>query len=308
MSQDSGRPADSPLEAMRWNLDAMSLRPADLHPPQDIRDMIRSTDSLPALPETARRLLDLMEDPDADAVGLAAIMDADPLLAAQAISWANSAYYGLKRPVESVHEAVIRVLGFEQAAGLALGITTMGPLETPREGIVGRDAVWRHAMHAGHLMSALRDLMPEALRPSVGFTYLAGLTQNIGYLLLGHLLPSQFAFLNRLLSKNPEIRLHVADNFALGVDHTQLGHWLLETWGMPMALQSAVRHHHNPAYIGAQQPLVLLTCLSDQLLSRTASGLGPKTDIDESEDLIRRLDIDPGECTRTLEQITPTTP
>lgn len=292
---------DPAIETMRWNLDAMSMHPGELYPPRDIRNMIHATGSLPPLPETAYRLLDLMNAPDADALGLAAVIEQDPLLASQTLRWANSAFYGLKQPVDSVREAVARVLGFEQAAGLALGLSTMSPLNTPREGPVGRDAVWRHALLAGRLMQDLRDLLPEHRRPGSGMTYLAGLTQNIGHLLLGHLLPSQFAFLNHFIRKNPRIRLPVADNFALGVDHAQLGHWLLEAWQLPAPLLTAVRHHHNPAYSGLQHTLVQLTCLADQLLAGTGNGLGPAPVAEETEDLARLLELDPAACTQVLE-------
>jgi HD-like signal output (HDOD) protein len=300
MNMQTGNLDPQALELLRWNLDTLSTRPLDIHPPHEILSLIRNEDELPVLPETGRRLLLLLEEPDADAGDLAEVVELDPLLAAQLIRWSNSAYYALRQPVSSVKEAIARVLGFEQAAGLALGLIAHSPLQTPAAGTVGRDAVIRHSVRCSHLILELRSLLPAEHRPSMGQAQLCGLTQNIGYLLLGHLLPAAFTFLNELLAKNPKIELPVAERFALGVDHGQLGFWLMETWAMPLPVQTAVRHHHNHRYEGPQQTLVLLNCLADLLLRQTGEGLGPVPEESLIASLAERLDLDPQDCINTV--------
>lgn len=300
MIQQAGNTRNGAVEALRWNLDTLSMRPSEIRPPQDIRVLIQSVDELPPLPETARDLLQLLDRPDADAQDLAEVIGQDPLVANQIVRWANSAYYALRIPVDSVKEAIARVLGYEQALSLALGLTTLAPLETPRTGPVGRDAVWRHAQACSRLMLHLQALLPEDRRASSGRLQLTGLTQNIGYLLLGHLLPAQHAFLNRIIENNRSLSLPVVENFSLGVDHTQLGYWLLETWDMPGHLQTAVRHHHNPAYEGQHQDLVLLTCLADWLTAGTPVGLGPAPHEIPLHTLMGRLELEPEQCAHAL--------
>jgi len=296
MNAKTGTIDQESLHILRWNLDSLSTRPMDVYPPRDIVQLIRDEDDLPVLPETGRRLLQLLDQPDADVGDLAGIVERDPLLAAQLIRWSNSAYYCLRQPVTSLKEAISRVLGFEQTLHLALGLIALSPLETPDSGVIGRKAVARHAVQCSRLLAKLRDLLPTERRPSAGQLQLSGLTQNIGYLLLGHLLPAAFAFLENVLSKNPRIQLSVAEHFTLGVDHGQLGFWLLEHWGMPLPVQAAVRHHHNPNYDGPQRELVLLNGLADSLLSLTNVGLGPAIEEPQLEALSEQLGLAPADC------------
>jgi HD-like signal output (HDOD) protein len=300
MTRETGPDDTRALELLRWNLDNLSARPMDIYPPREILGLIRTVDELPALPQTARRLMQLLEDPDADAGDLADVVETDPLLASQLVRWANSAYYGLRQPVDSVKEAISRALGFEQAASLALGLIALNPLQTPDAGVVGRDAVMRNALRNSRLLLELNRLLPSHKRQASGLLQLCGVTQNIGYLLLGHLLPTALAFLNDLLSHNPGIELPVAENFALGVEHSQLGFWLMENWDMPAPVQNAIRHHHNPRYEGDQESLVLLNCLADRLLSQAGAGLGPVADESETLGLMQRLGLTSEQCQDAL--------
>jgi HD-like signal output (HDOD) protein len=291
---------DTKAGLMRWNLDMASGQAAHQRPPSDIRRLIRSSQDLPPLPEISRRLLRIQNDPNASAVMLADIVELDPLLSAQMLRWANSAYYGLREPITSVRDAIMRSLGFDLALNLALAVAALSPLQTPNEGPIARDAVWRHGVKCGELMRELSKKLPSGARAAPGPIHFVGLTQNIGYLLLGHLLPRQFRFLSRLIQANPTLTLPEMDRLALGVDHTQLGLWLFDAWDMPPALRTVVRHHHNPSYQGDHEDLVLLTCLADSLLSDTPWSLGARLNAMDRLMVIGRLGISLEACGEAL--------
>lgn len=288
-----------------WNLSSAFGRCREApHPITDIQALIRANDDLPPLPEITRRLLHFRDDPNANATGLAEIIELDPLLAGQMLRWANSAYYGLRQPTENVRDAIVRALGFNVALALALALAALRPLETPNQGPIGRDRLWRHGLQCGVLMRELAAGLPDDRRPPPGVIQLAGLTQNIGYLLLGHLLPDSFHLLSRLIERNATLTLPALDRLALDVEHGQLGQWLFEVWDMPPALQAVVRHHHNPGYEGEHATLVLLTALADSLLHDTQRGLGaPPIEPHTRERLRERLGLDAEACALALERM-----
>jgi HD-like signal output (HDOD) protein len=288
-------PSDT-IQTLRWNLHSLGGGAEERRAPGDVRALVRAVKELPPLPQVTEKLLALTHDPDADAAALAAIVEMDPLLSAQILRSANSAYYGVRQPVESVRAAVSRVLGFEPALHLSLGWSALNPLNTPRSGVLGHAAVWRHGMTCARLMVALRAQMPDGDRPSAGTAQLAGLIQNIGYLLLGHLLPTQFGFLSRLVERNGAIELPVIEDFALGLNHAQLGEWLLDAWGLPTPLCRVVRHHHNPNYGGDGERLVWLCALADRLLAETPAGLGVAASEEILAALAERLSLRLGPC------------
>jgi len=292
----------SGVEALAWNLDVLARRPAEMLPPRDIRALISDSAALPALPQIARRLLALQQDPRADAARLAEIIELDPLLAAQMLHWANSAYYGLRREVVAVRDAIV-ALGFHHALALALGLTALAPLQTPNRGPIGRDAIWRHGMLCAALLRRLAASLPASRQPPAGLLQLAGLTHNLGYLLLGHLLTEAFHFLSRMIRQNPLLDLPVIERFALGVEHTQIGLWLFETWDMPEPLRRVVRHHHHPAYRDEHETLVLLVWLADWLLAETTWGLEPARPAAEAAVVYNHLGLERSVCEQALAKI-----
>ncbi|MCK7583173.1 MAG: HDOD domain-containing protein [Chromatiales bacterium] len=296
---------DMAAHLAQWNLHSAFDRGGEAqHPIIDIQALIRANDDLPPLPEITRRLLRFRDDPNASATGLAEIVKLDPLLAGQMLRWANSAYYGLRTPTENVGDAIVRVLGFNNALALALALAALRPLETPNLGPIGRDRLWRHGLQCASLMRELAAALPDERRPSPSLIQLAGLTQNIGYLLLGHLLPDSFRLLSRLIERNAALTLPALDRLALGVEHGQLGQWLFEVWDMPPALQAVVRHHHNPGYEGEHATLVLLTALADSLLYAARRGLGARPiEADFRERLLERLGLEAETCATALESL-----
>lgn len=297
---ERSRPADE-VQTLRWNLESATGAGQTLAAPGDIRDRIRSSEALPPLPEITRRLLELRADPDANALMLAEAVGLDPMLSAQLLRWANSPYYAPRNPVSTVRDAIVRALGFNLSFSLALGLAALSPLKTPNTGPLGRDRIWRHGMQCATLMQALAREQPAEIRPASGLIELAGVTQNIGYLLLGHLLPEHFQLLGRFIQSNPGLALPTLERFAIGVEHTQLGGWLFEAWEMPEALQTVQRQHHNPAYSGEHQSLVLLTCLADQLLEGRGDGLGARPSEPETRTgLLERLGLGEHACEHAL--------
>lgn len=78
-----------------------------------IQKRLEETLELPPLPETARAIIELRSDPDADVDKLGKIVERDPSLAAQVVSWASSSYYSAPGNIKSIQDAIIRVLGYD---------------------------------------------------------------------------------------------------------------------------------------------------------------------------------------------------
>jgi HD-like signal output (HDOD) protein len=98
-----------------------------------------------------------------------------------------------------------------------------------------------------------------------------GLLHNFGYVLLGHLVPREFAALNRLIVLNPDVALTDLERHVMGVGHEQVGAWLTEAWGLPKEL-AAASWHHMERYGGEHAPYVQLVLTADRLLKRQGMG------------------------------------
>jgi len=286
---------------INWTLDVIDSQADVFTPPADMRQKISQINALPPLPGIAHRILKLGSDPLADARKLGELIEQDPLLTAQVVRWASSAFYGYRGKITSVQDAISRVLGFDFVFNLALGLASLAPLKSPRDGQIGTKMFWTHSLASTHLMKALSEKIPAVNRPKPLQIFLAALLHNIGFPLLGDQFPGEFSYLNTLIKANPTLTVFNLENFAFGVDHTMLGAWLMNTWSLPKPLADIVYHHHNPNYLGENYQLNLLTFLSDCLLGQI--GIGDARHQSCPDEVFARLQLSVAGCNEILDKL-----
>lgn len=237
----------------------------------NLRTHIENMTEFPAMPELARKILGLGRDPDARA--LAAVVELDPSIAGQLVRYATSPFFGYGGKINSIRDAISRVLGIQRTMNIALGAATGRAFKGPAQGAVGRNAVWLHAVYSAALMQSLagKAAPPQgAIVP--GIAYLCGLVHNIGFLLLGHLYPEDVRTLNQTLRDDPETSVTAVERKLFWTDHTQYGSWLLAKWRMPAEVVTTVREHHSEDYEGEHAVYVHLCILADRLMQRLEIG------------------------------------
>jgi len=209
-----------------------------------IIDKIEDIEGLPAMPEMGYRVLQSSRDPESDASDLAKVIEVDPSLSAQVMSYSTSAFYGYQGEISSVREAISRVLGFELVANMAVGIALGSAFKIPADGPLGLSCFWRDAVYSAALVEKLSKSLPADFKVKPGLAYLCGLLHNFGHLLVGHLYTPGFKILNQLISANPDIDINILERFSLGTTHNDIGAYLLEKWQMPDETIDTSRWHH----------------------------------------------------------------
>jgi len=257
--------------------------------PLRIKQRLEETLDLPPLPETARKIIELRVDPHADTAELANVVEMDPGMAAQVVSWARSPYYGVKGEIKSVEEAVIRVLGFDLVINLALGLALGRTLTVPKEGPNGYAPFWQQAVVTAALMGELARLMPAKDRPNTGTAYLCGLLHNFGYLILGHVFPPQFSLVNRHIEANTHIHRSLIEKHLMGLSREQVSSLLMQQWRMPEEVVVALRSQHNPCYEGEYSTCANLLYVATRALR--SRGFGDGAWEEPKEEVIERLGI-----------------
>ena len=237
---------------------------------RDIRSEIEELTSIPAMPELAQRIVALGPHPEVRK--LVAIVELDPGLAGQMVRQATSPFFGYRGKVNSVSDAITRVLGLEPAMNLAFGVIAGKAMRSPSDGPVGRKAVWLHGAYSAALMQSMAEGLPKSTRVLPGMCYVGGLMHNIGLLLLGHLFPADLHALNKATLENPEIPLIDLEQRLFMTDHTEIGAWLMQKWNMPQEVITTVQKHHDENYRGEYAIYANLALLADRLLKRLDKG------------------------------------
>ncbi|HDS1736460.1 MULTISPECIES: aminoacyl-tRNA deacylase and HDOD domain-containing protein [Pseudomonas] len=254
-----------------------------------IQKRLEETIEIPPLADTAQKIIKLRVDPNASIDDITGVVETDPALAAQVVSWAASPYYASPGKIRSVEDAIVRVLGFDLVINLALGLALGKTLELPKDHPQQATPYWQQSIYTAAVIEGLTRAMPRAERPETGLTYLAGLLHNFGYLLLAHVFPPHFSLICRHLEVNPHLSHTFVEQHLLGISREQIGAWLMKLWDMPDELSTALRFQHDPDYEGENAAFPNLVCLATRLLRSRGVGSGPQQPIPDA--LLERLGL-----------------
>lgn len=256
-----------------------------------IQQRLEETLELPPLPATAQRIIQLRADPNADISELSTIVETDPSLAAQVVSWAASPYYSAPGKIKSIHDAIVRVLGFDMVLNLALGLALGKTLKFPKDYPNGVNSYWHDAVFTAAAIENLVTAIPQDKRPSFGLSYLSGLLNNFGFLILAEVFPPQFELLNRFAEVNPHIPTNMLEQHVMHVTREQLASWLMKTWQMPSEVTTALRYQNYPSYDGEHNEYAKLLFVAKAKLRGNNIGSGPIVEI--PDEIYTSLGLDP---------------
>ncbi len=266
-----------------------------------IRQRLEETLELPPFPATAEKILRLRGNPNASAIELTNIVESDPSLSAQVVSWAASPYYAAAGSIDSVHDAIVRVLGFELVSNLAVGLILGRTVSVPGERVYGDTPYWLQAAYCATAVESLVRLLPPGKRPVHGLAYLSGLLHNFGYLVLAHLFPPHFSRICRYAEANPSISHVAIDHHLVGVSREQISAWLMQCWSMPEELSVALRWQHDPEYDGNHAVYAHLILIALRLLRDHGIGDAPPERVPDA--LYERYRLDPRDAGEAVTRV-----
>ena len=189
---------------------------------------------------------------------LVALESAGPL-GSKLLRLAGDAFFGQADRVRSLPRALV-LLGAPTVRNLAVGV---GMWDALAAGLGRHRAteLWEHAVAVGvatkMLAARLRSAEPEE-------AFAAGLLHDVGRLVLAERFwesyweavgePTEHAAIERL------------ESAAFGVDHVEVGGWMLDGWRLPQAVVAAVGEHHAGA---PTSPLARVLHVADRLVEWT---------------------------------------
>lgn len=204
-----------------------------------LANLVAGTRELQSLPSTTVRLLEFLDDAAVGADRILDVIETDPALTTNLLKLCNSAFYGLRRQVGTVREALV-MLGNRTVVNLAfaasMGDILSGPLTAYQ---LDRGDLWRHALCSALGSAQVADDLALGIPEGRAFT--AGLVHDIGKLLLDR--PLRQALSEPLAGCGFE-EMTVRERAVLGFDHAEAGAALAEAWNFPPFLVDVIRGHH----------------------------------------------------------------
>lgn len=259
-----------------------------------LKERVEAIHTLPPMPETASAILNLRAIPDVKIEQVINVIEKDPVLVAQIVRYANSAFFGQAGSVKSLKDAIFRVLGIDTVMNMALALSVGSGFNILNHGPIGAQAIWKSSMYSAALMQRLTMMMPWGERPSPGTAYLVGLLNNIGLFILGHLFTEEYEVFNGHLEKFKEEDFISAEKSILGVSHMYVGEMVMLMWKMPEEIIASMKDVDGTEIQYEHKKYLDLLALVNILLSKHSLSYATNN-ADSLVALLDNLNLEQGE-------------
>jgi len=208
---------------------------------------ILSTSMLPALPQTAARVLSVSRNLDCGPIDLAEPIEADSSLVAQVLQFVNSSYFGFRQKISSVRQAV-SLVGNRAIKNFVLWTAVYSVIPDPKCAQFSLRDLRTDALRRGVFAKSLAKLLGAA---DVEEAFTAGLLQDIAVPLLARDLGEIYTAL-LFRRDDGRVRLSQLEREVFGWTHAEVAASLLEEWHLPRELAILVRSHTDAEQLLAQ--------------------------------------------------------
>ncbi len=214
---------------------------------ESFREVLGSIDRLPSVPESYWELTRAVARPETSVGDIANIVRRDGAMADKVLQLVNSAYFGLRQRIASIHQAV-SFLGVEVIKALTLTAHAFAAVEAQ----LGAELELLQAEALGVARICKRLLTPR--HADEGFT--AALLHDIGKLVLAVGLPGLYAQATATARATGR-GIHAVEKEVIGLTHADAGAYLLGMWGLPFPIVEVAAYHHDPAAVADGDRTVL---------------------------------------------------
>jgi putative nucleotidyltransferase with HDIG domain len=251
-------------------------------------DVIERVEALPSLSSVVLEFLELTKKEVFSARDFESVISKDQSLVARLLKVANCGLYGRSRSVGTIPEAVV-LIGLENMTKIVFAVSAAGLIRQDLRSYhhVAPNGFWLHVMGVALVARSLAEAgSRSALRGDEAFV--AGLLHDVGKLIIDEFLPSANGA--RVVTSDEEVA-------AVGLDHAELGALILDQWGLPEPIVTAVRVHHGAAEDddsrGFAAPIQLAQALCDawRVGQENPMDLSEDVDLSEHGELLRVLGI-----------------
>lgn len=193
---------------------------------------------LPALPQSAIRLLELSRDPDNGPAEFAVPIESDPGLTSQVLRFVNSSYFGFSREISSVKLA-ITLVGIRTIKNFALWSAVFSLMPNPRCGLFDLKSLWKDSLRRGLFARALGKYLGLNEHEDL---FSAALLQDMALPLLARELPDDY---QQLLEarKGGQFRASDLERERFGWTHADAAATMARAWNLPDRFIELMQSH-----------------------------------------------------------------
>lgn len=237
---------------------------------KELETAILTAADLPTIPVIAIKVMQLIESETATAEELAKIVASDPAVAARVLKIANSSFYGCRRQIQTISNAIV-ILGFSTLRSLVVAASLK---QVYKPFGLTEKMLWEHSREVG-LAARIVARMTRAANEEEAF--LAGLFHDIGKIIMNSLDREKFQEIVRHCY-NEDVPFEEVEGSVYPFSHAEVGGHVVGKWNFPEILATAVLQHHRLEFEVTDSPaavkLTAVTALADLVCRKLGSGGG----------------------------------
>jgi len=209
----------------------------------EVKRIVGSIERLPSAPHLYMALEKALKDEDVTLQTLGDIIQQDMGMTAKTLKLVNSSFFGLRRTIETPHEAVA-YLGIETIKGLVLANGIFENAHPLSIRAFTLDDLWHHSLHVaeGAKKLAILEGLSRSLQEEA---FVGGVLHDLGVLVLASNFSKQYQHVAEMVLEE-HISVPTAEQWEFGVTHAEIGAYLLGLWGIPASILKIVSLHHRP--------------------------------------------------------------
>ncbi|GAB6096450.1 hypothetical protein JCM14469_27030 [Desulfatiferula olefinivorans] len=237
---------------------------------------LESIKDLPTLPVIAFQVNRMLMDADTTIHALSETIKKDQAIVSKLLKLVNSAFYGARSQVGTVHEAVVR-LGFNSVRNIVISVSVFDAFSISPEqgGGFNIEDFWKHSVGVAIISKYLSD---QTGIQDPDDCFVSGLLHDIGLIVLVQYFPEIVA---RMVARMRDegISIYEAEKEILPIRHNKIGEMLARKWQLPAGLCDTLKYHHMPIRSAVNPELLTLVHVADIIYNRFAvSSINPKKD------------------------------
>jgi putative nucleotidyltransferase with HDIG domain len=231
---------------------------------------LAEVEALPSVPTILMELMEVLRDESSGTDQIGSLISQDAGLAARLLKLANSAMFGVRTQVTTIQRAVA-LLGRNQVRQICLGDgvwLSLKPIAAK-----ARFNLEGFELHSLVGAEVAQELARRSKAVDAEEVYAAALLHDIGKFLLLAVDPEGYAGAVQT-ARETRTSLEIIEEEMVGWNHTVVGGWFAENWGLPDIIQFVALWHHSPETVLQESygPLVALVSIADNLLKTLKIG------------------------------------
>jgi putative nucleotidyltransferase with HDIG domain len=235
-----------------------------------IDTVIERIEQLTPFPQTGSKIIEISNNPNCSSADIVEVIKYDLGITANLLRKCNSAYFGHKKKVTSIKQAV-SYLGIDQVVSLVVMGNSANNFNRGQKGYDLKEGeLWRYSVSSAIIA---QELAEKRNIGNLSLVFTSALLKDIGKLILHTYVNESFEDIMGLV-QDQGLTFREAEEKVLGIDHAEIGARVAERWNFNPATINIIRYHHDPDKAPPMDPFIPIIYLADSICMMIGIGVG----------------------------------